>query len=179
MIIISGNAGSGKTTQGRLLAAKLGCPFFSMGELLRKYGSPQIQAKMADGELLSNAETLPILETFFAGFNGSRTELVTDGFPRSTDQAKWIIDEINSGRLKFTALVHLRLPESKSESRLLSRGRSDDTEDAILTRFREQEPKLEEVLKLFKEHGLKVAEVDAEGTVEEVAARIDRAISGH
>ena len=176
MIIISGNAGSGKTTQGRLLATKLGCPFFSMGELLRKYGSPQIQAKMEAGELLSNAETLPILETFFAGFNGSQTELVTDGFPRSIDQAEWLIEEIRGGRLKFTALIHLRLSEAEAEKRLLARGRADDNEEAILTRFREQEPVLEQVLELFRKQGLKVIEVDASNSVEVVADKITQAL---
>lgn len=56
IITIGGSPGSGKSTLGRMLAAHLGVPFFSMGELRRKYA---LEHHMTINELNVKAEKDP------------------------------------------------------------------------------------------------------------------------
>jgi cytidylate kinase len=41
IVTLGGNPGSGKSTLGKLLAAKLSVPFFSMGDIFRSYAAKQ------------------------------------------------------------------------------------------------------------------------------------------
>lgn len=57
ILILSGVAGSGKTTVGRALARRLGCAFYDGDDL----HPPQNVAKMAGGEPLDDADRAPWL----------------------------------------------------------------------------------------------------------------------
>jgi gluconokinase len=57
VIVLMGVAGSGKTTVGRALAGRLGCPFYDGDD----FHPPQNVAKMAAGEPLSDEERRPWL----------------------------------------------------------------------------------------------------------------------
>src|SRR5690242_17696837 len=56
-LIVMGVAGSGKTTVGRALAARLGLPFYDADE----FHSPESRAKMAEGKRLDDADREPWL----------------------------------------------------------------------------------------------------------------------
>jgi adenylate kinase len=178
MIVLTGMAGSGKTTQAAALGKLLGCPFFSMGELLRQHGNADIQAKMQAGVIVPNAELAPILERALAAHDVTHQEIITDGFPRSLEQAEWLMGQITAGKVKFTAMVHLVVPEEVAAERLAGRGRKDDTTTAIKKRFEEYHKEINQILELFIGHGLRVEETDGLGTVEEVTKRIVVALEG-
>ncbi len=175
MIIISGIAGSGKTTQAKLLAGRLGCSFFSMGELLREYGGPKIQARMQAGEVISGQEVLPLIEMVLEQYEAHKKEVITDGFPRTAEEARWLIDKVKAGQIKFTVLLHIEIPEAQAMNRLLARKRKDDTAQTIQKRFEEHQKEEGRMLRLFKDGGLKVIDIDGTGSPETVAARIDGA----
>lgn len=177
MIIIAGIAGSGKTTQAELLSRRLNCPFFSMGELLRRFGDKKIQTKMQAGEIVSNKEIQPIVEAAFSTHDAKDSEVITDGFPRSMAQANWLVGKIEAGDIKFRAFIHIIVPESLALDRLISRGRKDDTKEAIHKRFEEYAQQMDLITALFKDHNLKVVDVDGVGTVEEVSERIWKAVA--
>jgi adenylate kinase len=52
MIILIGPAGAGKSTQGQLLAERLGWNWMSAGQLLREANNPELLKIMNDGVLV-------------------------------------------------------------------------------------------------------------------------------
>ena len=51
MIIILGTPGAGKTTQAQLLADRLGCKWFSMGQLIRDHVKGRDRKEMLAGKI--------------------------------------------------------------------------------------------------------------------------------
>ena len=56
MVIFFGPAGSGKSTQGEIIAEKYGCVWLSIGELLRSRAKtdPEIAKTLEEGILVDN-----------------------------------------------------------------------------------------------------------------------------
>ncbi len=99
-IVLLGPPGSGKGTQGAILAERMGIKAISAGELLRaevKTGSElgkEIAARIDNGQLVS-ADLIARLMTqaFLAPENANG--FISDGFPRSIEQAE-IFETIQS-----------------------------------------------------------------------------------
>ena len=90
MIILMGLAGSGKSTQGQLLAAATGKVWLSAGQVLRDTGDPEVKATQESGKLVPNelVERLMIDGMLKAVREGK--DVIIDGFPRDAYQAKWV-----------------------------------------------------------------------------------------
>ena len=97
MILIMGLAGSGKGTQGKLLAEKLGYEYLSTGEFLRTYITEERRTKMAAGHLIDDKEMIEIIKDFLDKLD-SKNECILDGFPRSMEQATWLAGNMSQGR---------------------------------------------------------------------------------
>jgi len=160
MIIILGVAGSGKSMQGRLLADEAGYPWLSTGELLRVLITGKRRQEMLQGKLLSDDEVINVFNTV-VNLIDTKKEFVLDGFPRTVKQTDWILDEILAGRFKLTAIYHLVASEDDVRERLKSRGRIDDTENAINKRFEEYNNVTLPILDHFKKEGINVVDIDA------------------
>jgi adenylate kinase len=171
MIIFMGVAGSGKSVQGRKLADKLGLPWLSTGEFLRMLISGQRRKDMLSGKLLDDHEIITLIQKVFALID-SHKEFVLDGFPRTTNQADWLLNQAKHSQLKITAVVHLKASEEEVSKRLLGRGRQDDTEQAIKERFEEYEKASLPILEHFEQANVEIIEVDGEQPVEEVHRQI-------
>jgi adenylate kinase len=177
MIIFMGLAGSGKTTQGQLLAAHLHCPWISTGNLLREFiTSPKVKQKMLKGEIIDDHTTLKILDRELKRVDAKNNECILDGSPRSLFQAKWLADKSDSGQFKITAVIHLRTSKEVAKKRLLARHRPDDNEPAIAERFAEYDKVIKPILEYLESKGLKVHEIDGGGTTEDIAHSIDKAL---
>jgi adenylate kinase len=174
MIVFLGLAGSGKTTQGQLLAKRLGCPWLSTGQLLRDNMKDQsVIKKMLEGEIISDDILLPILEEQMKTLHADHDEFILDGTPRTMVQAKWIVERVQHHAIKLTAIFQLNASEAVVKERLLHRGRPDDHEEAIAERFREYERNIVPILKFFRDEGYEVYEVDAERPEETIADDIE------
>ncbi len=171
MIIFTGVAGSGKSSQGRLLADGLGYPWLSTGEFLRMLISGQHRLDMQSGKLLSDSEMIELVQKIFTLID-VKQEFVLDGFPRTLTQADWLISQIKHKQLHITAVIHLIASENVVMERLVSRGRQDDNETAIRQRFEEYQGAILPILKDLKKAGVKVYDVSGEGDTETIHARI-------
>lgn len=171
MIIFMGVAGSGKSVQGRLLADDLGLPWLSTGEFLRMLIAGERRKEMLAGKLLEDEEITGLVQKIFSLID-TKQEFVLDGFPRTTKQADWLLNQVKHGQLKITAVIHLIASEEVVRERLLERGRQDDSHDAITERFKEYHQTVLPILKHFQESGIKVYSVDTERTVPEIHASI-------
>ncbi|QBJ96762.1 adenylate kinase [Rhodococcus sp. ABRD24] len=173
-IILSGPPGVGKGTQSHLLARTLKIPHISTGDLFRWHianGSTlgkSVKSYIDAGELVPGVATERIVaerllrDDAAAGF-------ILDGFPRTYDQAR-VLDAILARRGdKVDHVIEFVLDNAELESRLLARGRSDDTEDVIRRRLTVYEKERETIL---GHYGPIVTELDASGSVGEIAERL-------
>jgi adenylate kinase len=167
MIILTGVAGAGKSMQGKMFADEHGYAWISTGEILRVLVTGKRRQEMLKGKLLSDDEVTKILDTVLNLVNTDQ-EFVLDGFPRTTAQADWLLDQVHKNRLQLTAVVNLAASEEVVLERLMSRGRRDDNREAIAERFREYREVTLPILDYFKKEGIHVYNIDASKTPREV-----------
>jgi len=161
MIVLMGVAGAGKSMQGRLFADEHGYAWISTGELFRVLVTGKRRQQMLEGKLLSDDEVIAMVDRSFKLIDLNQ-EFVLDGFPRTKVQADWLLEQVNSGRLRLTAIFNLTASSEIVKQRLLGRGRQDDTEQAINQRFAEHETMTLPIIDYFRSVGAPVHDIDAE-----------------
>lgn len=167
MILLMGIAGSGKGTQGKMLADTKGFHLISMGEVLRMYVTGKQRERMLAGELLDDGEIIKIVDQVLTMLpNGA--EVLLDGFPRTIPQAEWLMEQVKTDRFPLKIAFHLVASREAVKQRLMKRARVDDKEQAIEARFDEYERSTTPLLSWLSEHGIKVINVNAERSVQEV-----------
>lgn len=176
MILILGNPGAGKTTQTQLLAKYLGCPWFSMGELIRQDVTGQHRRDMLAGKIISDDVTLNLVDKTLSKVDTSK-EVVFEGNPRSIPQAKWWLKQAAAGRFKIRGVIHLVADPAVAEQRMLKRGRLDDHDDNVIeNRFAEYRRSITPTLSYLKQQGIAVHEVNGNDSIENVADNIHKAL---
>ncbi len=171
MIIFMGVAGAGKSVQGSLLARDLGYTWMSTGEYLRANTSAERTAEMMQGKLLDDQEIIDILHNFFDTIPDEQ-KTILDGFPRTLQQAEWLMELHRAGTVHIEHVIYLDASREVVKHRLLSRGRPDDTEAVITRRFDEYEKATQPIIDWMIAKGLPVHEVNAERSVDEIHADI-------
>jgi adenylate kinase len=171
-----GLIGTGKSTQGHILAERLKCPWISTGELLRANLTPSRREQLLAGKLVGDEEMYGIVENEFKKLGADKNELILDGFPRTVAQTRWIVDKIRSGKLHLTSVIYLQAPKEEMRKRLLNRGRADDTEITIAERFKKFDEETMPVLSYLRDESIQINEVDATPSVEEITANIAKVL---
>jgi adenylate kinase len=175
MIIFMGVAGSGKSLQGKMLADQLALPWLSTGEFLRMLIAGQRRKDMLAGKLLEDKEIIKLIQKIFTMIN-VHEEFVLDGFPRTTAQADWLLNQVKHHQLEVSAVIHLTAEEETVRKRLLSRGRQDDHDQAIGERFKEYEGAIKPILTHFKEAGVPIFDIKGEAPIKSVHTSIMAAL---
>lgn len=160
MIVLTGVAGAGKSMQGKMFADEHGYAWISTGEILRVLVTGKRRQEMLEGKLLSDEEVTTILDTVLNLIDANQ-EFVLDGFPRTINQANWLLEQVHKNRFELTAVVNLDASEDEVRKRLMSRGRQDDTEEAIARRFEEYRTVTQPILEHFRQEGVHVYDIDA------------------
>lgn len=171
MILLMGIAGSGKGTQGKLLAEKRGYHVLSTGDLLRTYGSEDQHERMHKGELISDEEVTELLNKALNNLE-DQNKTILDGYPRSVTQSKWLLGQAASGRFKVDYVLHLEASKDAVKARIQNRARVDDHEAAIEARFKEYEQTTVPILNYYRDHGIEVVEVNGEQSIQDVHQEI-------
>jgi len=167
MILLMGISGSGKGTQGALLAEKQGMRVISTGELLRTYGSEEQHKRMATGIFLADEEVTDLLDKALNELP-DQNAVILDGYPRRISQADWLIEQARKGRFKLEEVFQLVISRAAVKARLLDRARPDDHDSAIEGRFNEYEKGTVPVLEHLREAGVPVIDINGEQSVEAV-----------
>ena len=119
--VIIGLPGSGKGTQGTILAADLDLVHISVGDIFRwnvqnhtKMGA-QVRRIMAAGELVGDdmAEAVTAERLSQHDWNYG---FVIDGFPRNARQAEFFLESYD-----IDGVIHLDMPDSEVRRRVLAR----------------------------------------------------------
>lgn len=177
MILLMGVAGSGKSTQGKMLADKKGYAWISTGEILRVLITGTRRKQMLEGKLLSDDEMIKVMDKVFDLIDPN-DEFVLDGFPRTTRQASWLMEQADKGRFSRIVVLNLHADEQDVKWRLLNRGRLDDTNEIIAKRFSEYKDVTLPILDTLKQHGVKIYEVDASQNADSIHNQIMTHING-
>lgn len=164
-----GLAGSGKGTQGKLLSEKLGYEYLSTGEYLREYLSSARKEQILAGKLIDDQEMINIIDDFLAKTD---KESILDGFPRSKVQADWLVNKHLNKEINIEAVIYLQVSRDELVSRLIARGRADDTKEAIQTRFDEYAKSTLPIIEDYQSRGIKIIEIEGTGSIEVIHSQI-------
>ncbi|HUY53061.1 MAG TPA: nucleoside monophosphate kinase [Candidatus Dormibacteraeota bacterium] len=175
MIIFLGVAGSGKSTQCRLLSKTLDYNYISVGELLRKSSDKLINEKINAGDMLGDDVVISAVEDAITNIPIGR-EFIIDGFPRTLGQAKWIASKQNVGLIR---VVNIKISLPEIVRRLKLRARSDDNNEAINRRINEYSSSINSILEEFISNNIDVFSIDGSLNIEEVHEQIKSYIIGN
>jgi adenylate kinase len=130
---------------------------------------------MEAGELVPDEVVVAMVRERLAA-DDATCGFLLDGFPRTDVQAA-ALDEVLEGR-PLEAVVSIEVPEDEVVARILKRGivegRSDDTTETARNRMAVYREQTEPLLEFYAD---RVVPVDGVGTVDEVFARIARALA--
>jgi adenylate kinase len=172
-----GLPGTGKGSQGKMLADQHGYHLISMGELVRMYVTGDRRQEMLQGKLLSDDEIIAILDKVLRTIT-TEEECILDGFPRTIPQAEWLLEQVKAGRFTLKHIIHLVASREVVTRRLKGRGRADDHDEVIEARFGEYDRLTQPLLDWYKQHGLTVTDVNAERSVDEVNDDLIKLVDG-
>ena len=189
MIILMGLAGSGKSTQGRILAERLGGEWLSAGQVLRETQDPAMREVMDRGELVDDELVIRLMEARMAQAEAAGKPVILDGYPRTVRQAKWVAarpaasggaggagaaGKVEANRAAgVRAVIWLEVPKEELIRRLQLRGRSDDQDAAAIEeRLKIVKENADEVCHILAQKGVRILAVDGLGAPEEVTERV-------
>jgi adenylate kinase len=183
--LIVGPQGSGKGTQGILVARAFGVPQIATGDIFRanvKEGTPlgkRVQAIIDAGDLVSDELTSELVRDRLSQPDAANGFLL-DGYPRNRGQVADLDAFLAPRDQQLDAVIELAVPRDESISRLVRRaveeGRTDDTEEVIANRLSIYERETAPILDGYRARGL-VVRVDGVGSLPEVTERIFAALA--
>lgn len=178
--VIVGPQGSGKGTQGVLVASAFGVPAVSTGDVFRANVAEgtelgrRVKSIIDAGELVSDELTGELVRDRLSQPDAADGFLL-DGYPRNRGQVDDLDAFLGSRGETLDAVIELVVPREESLARLLRRaseqGRADDTAETIATRLEIYERETAPILDVYRDRGL-VVHVDGVGSLDEVTARI-------
>jgi len=124
-IILFGMQGSGKGTQGKILAEKYGLKVFEMGGALRSIiasGSElgnKIKATVESGNLVGDEIVMEVVENFLTT-EAKGLHVLFDGIPRTMNQAEKLLGLL-SAHARDAFALHIKISEKEAVERLTSR----------------------------------------------------------
>jgi len=184
-IFMVGPQGSGKGTQGKVLAKKLGYFYWEMGEILReeaKKDTPfgrKVKSLIDAGHLLEDDELYRVLNSELPEVIKHK-RILFDGVPRRVGQGAYLIHYLTQNGFNQFATIVIDVPKDESIKRLLERAhhefRTDDTPEKIAYRLDLYDKETKPVIKFLQGIG-DLYTIDGVGSVEEITQRINSSLN--
>ena len=179
-VVFMGPPGAGKGTQAALLAARLGIPHISTGDIFRANVAEgtelgkQAQQYMDAGEYVPDTVTNAMVRDRLT-HDDCRPGFLLDGYPRTVEQVSELDAMLRSAGQQLDVVVELTVDIDEVVKRLVKRaqdqGRSDDTEDVMRHRLEVYAEQTAPLIETYSERGLLVR-VDGMGLIEDVTERL-------
>ena len=178
-----GRPGSGKGTQGKLLAKKLGCEIYSSGNRLREmakghgFVAEKVKKVIESGDLLPNWFSSHLFVEVLLG-RGHDDPIVFEGACRRLHEAM-AFDETAAWLERPYQAVFLNIPDEEVQRRIAERkgveGRADDASDTVDRRITEYNEHTAHAVEFFRKQGTLV-EVSGLDTIENVHQKVLEAL---
>lgn len=185
-LIILGPPGAGKGTQAERLAADRGIPHISTGDIFRsniKNETPlgrQVKDILDSGGYVPDEVTDQIVADRLTEPDAAEGFLL-DGYPRTMPQVVSLDALLQERDTSLDGVLQLTVDEDEVVGRLLKRaessGRSDDSEAVIRERLAIYNSETAPLAEYYARQSRLIA-VDGLGEIDEVAARIGKALDG-
>jgi adenylate kinase len=183
-IFIIGPQGSGKGTQGKLLAQKLGFFYWEMGEILRSEAKQdtefgrKVKAMINEGQLVPDEDVIRTLDEALPEIIKHK-RVVFDGITRRIGQTEYLVSFLKQNGFTQFATIVIDVPEEESVKRLLLRAhhefRTDDTPEKIKFRLQQYAQDTLPAINFLDTVG-RLYKIDGVGSVEEITQRINQAM---
>jgi adenylate kinase len=176
VVVFFGPAGAGKSVQGQMLAARHGWRWLSTGKLLRESQDEEILKGLQGGHL---ADSQTVYRLFDIALEDAQDfkNIILDGFPRTMEQAKWLVENKEEYVRSIDVVIVLEVPRDELVRRMMKRGRADDTQEAIERRLMIYRKEMYPILSYLTENDVHVAHIDGTGTVGQVHDRIEEELA--
>ena len=175
-----GPPGAGKGTQAVVVAAALGVPHISTGDIFRanvSAGTPlgeEAQRYMNAGEYVPDSITNAMVRDRIS-HDDCNPGFLLDGYPRTLEQVNELDMMLQSDGRRLDRVVELTVDTEEVVGRLLKRaqeqGRADDTAEVIRRRLEVYFDQTAPLVAVYRERGI-LLKVDGMGDVAEVTERI-------
>ncbi len=168
-VMITGPQGSGKTTQAKLVAGKLGLCLVKTGDLVRAKAleddeiGRSLKASLDSGDLSDDAVVASLVKPEIES-DRCRMGFVVDGFPRRLSQLQYFDPQ-------FDKVFYLDVADATAKTRMLRRGREDDTPELIEERLKVFHQLTDPVIAYYRNLG-KLVKVNGEQPIEKVTEEI-------
>ncbi|MDO9512797.1 MAG: adenylate kinase [Bacteroidales bacterium] len=186
-MVLLGPPGSGKGTQGKLMAQNFGLVYISTGSLLRKEikeGTDigiKVAPYMEKGEIVPDEIAIRLIEREINAHSDAKG-FIFKGFPRTLVQAYILDGLLKKNNSKVTLTVELKVPTLECFKRLAARGKTekarsyDKDPELIVNRLEEYETKTSLVKQYYKKQN-KFMKVDGFGSEADVAERLEDVVN--
>ena len=177
-LLFLGPPGAGKGTQAARVAAKLGIPHVSTGEMFRQQVAAgtalgnRVKAIMERGAYVPDEITVAMLRERINEPDAANG-FILDGFPRTIPQVMALDETLGDHGL--VRVVLFEVDEDELVDRMLTRGRADDSEEAIRTRFKVYLEQTAPLVELYDRRGILVR-VNGLGALDRITDRILEAL---
>lgn len=175
-----GPPGAGKGTQAVVVAAALGVPHISTGDIFRanvSAGTPlgeEAQRYMNAGEYVPDSITNAMVRDRIS-HDDCNPGFLLDGYPRTLEQVNELDMMLQSDGRRLDRVVELTVDTEEVVGRLIKRaqeqGRADDTADVIRRRLEVYFDQTAPLVAVYSERGI-LLKVDGMGEVAAVTERI-------
>ena len=184
-LVLFGPPGAGKGTQSNLLIDKYNLIHLSTGDILRgeiAAGTTLgLEAKtlMDRGDLVPDEVVIGMISSKLDN-NPNANGFIFDGFPRTAAQAEALDNLLEDKGTSISAMLSLKVEDEELIRRLLSRGessgRSDDQDESIIAnRINEYNTKTAPLKEYYSAQN-KLSEIEGDGTVEDIAEKLNDVI---
>jgi len=183
-LILFGPPAAGKGTQAKRLVETRQMVQLSTGDMLRAAiasGSElgqRVSGIMERGDLVSDAIVIELIEARLPEAEASGGAIF-DGFPRTIAQAEALDAMLKSRGAKIDQVIRLKVDDEALMQRVAGRfaesGRPDDNPESFKVRLDAYNTQTAPLLPYYVGQG-KLVEVDGMGSIDAVAAGIDRAL---
>lgn len=177
MILFFGPAGAGKSVQGQMLAARHGWRWISTGQLFRETHDLEILKTINEGSLISDEQTISVVNAALKRSKEDTTQVILDGFPRRHTQAQWLVETHSKGEHSIDLAIVIEVPRAELAKRLKVRGRLDDTPESIEKRLSIYRQEIYPILSYFAEQEIAIAHVEGDGSIGQVHDRVEAEVA--
>ncbi len=180
-LVLVGPPGAGKGTQAEFISAHFAIPHISTGDIFRanlSAGTPLgLEAKgyMDKGDLVPDSLTTAMVKDRLQQGDVA-TGFLLDGYPRTTGQAAALDEILREINTPLDVVLEMQADEDEIVTRLLARGRSDDSEEVIRHRLKVYAEQTAPIISYYHNAGI-LRSINGLGAIEEVTQRAIAALT--